>query len=66
MSYKQKKTWLTLNMQLANSADVKLIYFFLFFLVNRILHSMQIVSLHEVSDPIFYENKKKIFQNEIC
>ena len=27
---------------------------------------MQIVSLHEVSDPIFYENKKKIFQNEIC
>ena len=31
-------------------------YFFLFFLENRILHFMQIVSynLHEVSDPIFY------------
>ena len=41
-------------------------YFFLFLVVNRILHSMQIVALHEVSDPIFYENKKKIFQNEIC
>ena len=44
-------------MQLANSADVKLI-----FPINRILHSMKIVSLHEVSDPIFYENKKKYFK----
>ena len=37
---------------------------FLFFLENRIWQLMQIVSfgdnLHEVSDPIFWKNKKNI------
>ena len=41
----------------ANSADDKLMIFFLFFLANRIWHFMQIVSLgdnlHEVLNPIF-------------
>ena len=54
----------------ANSADDKLMMFFLFFLENRIRHFMQIVSigdnLHEVSNPIFYEKEEKIFQNVIC
>ena len=40
----------------ADSADNKLVIFFLFFLENRIWHFMQIVSkedsLHEVLDPI--------------
>ena len=43
----------------ANSADDKLMKFFLFFLENRIWHFVQIVSLgdnlHEVSDPVFTE-----------
>ena len=42
-----------------NSADDKLVTFFLFFLENRIWHFMKIVSLgdnlHEVSNPIFLE-----------
>ena len=41
----------------ANSADGKLVIFFLCLLDNRIWHFMQIVSLgdnmHEASDPIF-------------
>ena len=44
-------------MLLANSADDKLMIFFLFFWENRIWHFMQIVSsgdnLEEVSNPIF-------------
>ena len=45
-------------MVLANSADDKLMAFFLFFLESRIWHFMQIVSLgdnlHEVSNPVCY------------
>ena len=41
----------------ADSADDKLMLFYLFFLENKIWHFMQIVSiednLHEVSNPIF-------------
>ena len=48
---------LTLTMLWADSADDKLMIFFLFFLENRNWHFMQIVSnvdnLHEVSSPIF-------------
>ena len=40
-------------MLLADSADDKLVIFFLFFLENKIWHFMQIVNLHEVSNPIF-------------
>ena len=41
------------NAGLKISADDILKYFFLFLLENRIQHFMQVVSLHEVSDPIF-------------
>ena len=48
--------FLTFTMLWANSADDKLMKFFLFFLENRIWHFMQIASLgdnvHEVSNPI--------------
>ena len=48
---------LTLTMLWADSADDKLMIFFLYFLANRIWHFMQSVSsgdnLHEVSNPIF-------------
>ena len=48
----------------ANSADNILMIFF--FSENRIRHFMQIVStadnLHEMSNPIFYENKEKYFK----
>ena len=53
----------TLTMLWANSADAKLMVFFLFFLENRIWHFMQIVSwgdnLHEASNSVFWKNKKK-------
>ena len=45
---------------MANSADDKLMIFFLFFPENRTWHNMQIVSigdnLHEMSKPVFSEN----------
>ena len=37
-----------------------------FFHENRIWHFMQIGNLHEVSDPIFKEKIRKIFQNVVC
>ena len=44
---------------MANSADDKLVVFFLFFPENRIWYFMQIVSpgdiLHEMSKPVFWE-----------
>ena len=50
---------LTFTTFLANSADDKLIFFFLFFPENRIWHFVQIVStgnnLHEMSKPVFWE-----------
>ena len=50
---------LTFTFLWANSADDKLVVFFLFFPENRILHFMQIVSigvdLHEMSSPVFWE-----------
>ena len=46
----------------ANSADDKLMIFFLFFSENRIWHFTQIVSsgdnLHEMSKPVFWRKKK--------
>ena len=45
--------WLTFTTLLADSAYDKLVSFFLFFLENRIGYFIQIVSLGEVSDPIF-------------
>ena len=57
---------LTCTTQWVNSADGKLMMFFLFFLENRIWHFVQIVSLgdnlHEVSNPISRKNKKKYFK----
>ena len=50
---------LTLTTLCANSADAKLMIFFLFSPENRIWHFMQIVSnrvnLHEMSNPVFWE-----------
>ena len=51
---------LTFTALLANSADDKLMIFFLFFQENRICYFMQIVStgdnnLHEMSNPVFWE-----------
>ena len=49
----------------ANSADDKLVVFFLFFPENRIWHCKQIVSigdnLHEMSNPVFWEKSEKYF-----
>ena len=51
---------------MANSADAKLMIFFLFFPENSIWHSMQAVSsgdsLHEISNPIFWEKWEKHFK----
>ena len=47
----------------AISADDKLIICFLFFSENRI---MQTDNLYEMSNPVFYVNKKKMFQNVVC
>ena len=56
---------LTFTTLLANSADDKLVIFFLFFTVNRIWQFMQIVStgdnLHETSKRVFKENLEKYF-----
>ena len=50
---------LTFAIVLANSADNKLIIFFLIFPENRIRHFMQIVSIgdnvYEISKPVFWE-----------
>ena len=55
---------LTFTTLWAFSADDKLMIFFLFFPENRIWHFMQIVSLgdnlHEMSNPVFWENKKNL------
>ena len=49
-----------------NSANNKLIIFFLFSQENRIQHSMQTVSsggsLHEMSNFIFWEKEEKYFK----
>ena len=59
--------FLTITTLLANSADNKLVIFFLFFPENRIWHFMQIVSivdnLHEISNHDFKEIIRKIFQS---
>ena len=51
--------FLTFTTLWANSADIKLMIFILFFLENRILHFMQIVligdNMHELSNPVFEE-----------
>ena len=56
-------------MLLADSADLKLVIFFIFF-QNRIWHFMQIVSkgdnLHKVSDPKSRKSEKKPFLNVVC
>ena len=53
------KPLLTFTSLFANSANNKLIIFFLFFPENRLLHFMQIVSLgdnlHGISKPTFFE-----------
>ena len=50
---------LTFTTLWANSADDKLMIFFLFFPVHRIWHFLQIVSkrdnLQEMSNPVFWE-----------
>ena len=50
---------LTVTILWANSADYKLVIFFLVFPENRFWHFMQIVStgdnLHEMSDPVAWE-----------
>ena len=55
--YQKKKALLTFIILRANSADEKLVIFFLFLTENRIWHFMQIVSigdnLHEMSGPVF-------------
>ena len=54
---------LTFTTVLAESADNKLIMFFLFYPEDRIWHFMQIVSwdnLQEVSNAVFWKNKKNI------
>ena len=60
---------LTFTTLLANSADDKLIIFFLFFLRKWLRHFMQIVplgdNLHEMPKPIFWE-KIKMALAEIC
>ena len=61
---------LTFTTLYANSADDKLMIFFLISPGNRIWHFIQIVSigdnLHEMSNPVFLDkNKKKIFQNVV-
>ena len=56
----------------ANSADHETTNYniFLIFPENRIWHCMQIVStgdnLHEMSNPVFWGKKKKLFQNVVC
>ena len=61
---------LTFTMLWVNSADNKLtIFFFLFFLVKRILHFMQIVSLGQFAWSVrsnFLGKTRKIFQNVVC
>ena len=62
-----KLTQLTFTTLHANSADDKLIVFFIFFPENRVWHIMQIVSLgdnlQDVSNPIFLVKiRKKYFK----
>ena len=62
------KSGLSFNTVWINSADDKLIIFFLFFPENRIWHFMQIVSLETIctiSEPVFWEKAGK-FQYAVC
>ena len=56
---------LTFSKLRTNLADDKLI-FFLFLLKIRFDISFIFFNLHELSNSIFWENKKKIFQNVVC
>ena len=64
LTYTVHRNLLTLSMLWSDSADDKLMIFFLFFLGNRIWHFMQIVSLgdslHEMSNPILGDNLHKM------
>ena len=65
-SSKDTKELLIITTLWADSADDKLIKFFLFSPENRHRHFMQIVSLdnlHEISKSIPWEKKRKRFQN---
>ena len=53
---------LTFTTLWAFSADDKLMIFFLLFSENRIWHFMQIVSLHEISYPVFLKKIRKYFK----
>ena len=57
------------NLYLANSADDKLVIFFLFFPGNRIWFKQNVFiwdNLHEMSDPVFWGKIRKIYQNIVC
>ena len=54
----------------ADSADDKMVIFFLFFQENRFWHFMQIVSigdnLHGMSKPVFWKKKRKEKEKYFC
>ena len=78
LSFEIATVTLTLTMLCANSADDKLMIFFLFFLENRIWHFMQNVSFWKIGSDIscrqfawsaesyFQEKIWKVFQNVVC